>query len=220
MPSTFPNSPRIMRGGIVLLNPQSGSVQKVITLQINPESLNRTLQVQSLKEESGDREEALRLTGPPVENIKFEAEIDATDQLEFPDQNPVIVENGILPVLDTLETIIYPTSKEIEANNLLGLSGMLEIIPMEAPLTLFVWNSNRIVPVRITEFSITEEFFDTQLNPIRAKVSLGMRVLNINDLGVDHIGSNMFMIHHKLKEKISRLNPNASLSSALTNLLR
>ena len=47
----------------------------------------------------------------------------------------------------------------------------------EAPLTLFVWSAQRIVPVRITEFSITEEAFDPALNPIRAKVSLGMRVL-------------------------------------------
>ena len=39
------------------------------------------------------------------------------------------------------------------------------------------------VPVRLTDFSITEEAFDTMLNPIRAKVSLGMRVLTVDDLG-------------------------------------
>ena len=56
---------------------------------------------------------------------------------------------------------------------------------MIAPLTLFIWSKNRIVPVRLTDFSITEEAFDPELNPIRAKVSLGMRVLNVDDLGFD-----------------------------------
>ena len=63
--------------------------------------------------------------------------------------------------------------------------GTLEIVPAEAPLTLFVWSKNRMLPVRITEFSITEEAFDPALNPIRAKVSLGLRVLSVNDLGFD-----------------------------------
>ena len=59
---------------------------------------------------------------------------------------------------------------------------------MEAPLTLFVWSKSRIVPVRLTEFSVTEEAFDAELNPIRAKVSLGMRVLSVDDLGFDAQG--------------------------------
>jgi hypothetical protein len=43
---------------------------------------------------------------------------------------------------------------------------------MQAPLALFVWSQHRILPVRVTDFSITEEAFDPALNPIRAKVSL------------------------------------------------
>ena len=123
--------------------------------------------------EGGDRSEALRLTGPPVETIKLEAEIDATDQLEFPDQNANAVQFGIQPQLAALETIIYPSSGELLANNNLARSGTLEIAPTLAPLTLFIWSKSRIIPVRITDFSITEEAFDTSLNPIRAKVSLG-----------------------------------------------
>ena len=56
---------------------------------------------------------------------------------------------------------------------------------MQSPLTLFIWSKNRIMPVRLTDFSITEEAFDPNLNPIRAKVSLGMRVLSVNDVGFD-----------------------------------
>src|SRR5205823_915706 len=126
--------------------------------------------------------EAMRLKGPPVETIKPDAELDATDQLEFPDQNPKTLQFGIYPQLAALETIVYPQSSHLQQNNTLASFGTLEIVPMEAPLTLFVWSKNRIVPVRLTEFSITEEAFDPSLNPIRAKVSLGMRVLSVNDL--------------------------------------
>ena len=85
--------------------------------------------------------------------------------------------------------------------------GTLEIAPMEAPLTLFVWSKTRIVPVRLTEFSITEEAFDPALNPIRAKVSLGMRVLSVNDLGFDHKGGNLYLAYHQQKEQLAARSP-------------
>ena len=69
------------------------------------------------------------------------------------------------------------------------------MLPLEAPLTLFVWSKQRVVPVRVTELSITEEAFDVDLNPIRAKVSLGLRVLSVDDLGFDHRGGTLFMAY-------------------------
>lgn len=208
----FPNSPRLLKGGIVLLDPNTAAVQRIIVLQYNPDSLSRTLQPQAIKE-SGDRSEALRLTGPPVETIKVEAEIDATDQLELPDQNPNATQFGIHPQLAALETIVYPKSSQLLANSLLALAGTLEIVPMESPLTLFIWSKSRVLPVRLTEFSVTEEAFDTTLNPIRAKVSLGMRVLNTNDLPFDHKGSNLFMSYLQQKETLAGQNPSGQLST-------
>ena len=166
--TTFPGSPRLLKGGIVLLNPTTGAVQRIIALQYNPDTLTRTLQVQSAGAEGGDRSEALRLKGPPVETLRVEAEIDATDQLEFPDQKPnrTVIELGIFPQLPTLETMVYPTSGQLQSNQGLAQAGTLEIAPMEAPLALFVWSKQRIMPVRVTEFSITEEAFDPALNPI------------------------------------------------------
>ncbi len=79
-------------------------------------------------------------------------------------------------------------------------------IPPEAPLTLFIWGIKRVLPVRLTDFSITEEAFDVNLNPIRAKVSLGMRVLSVDDLGFDHKGGNLFMNYLQQKEQLARLN--------------
>jgi len=210
--TTFPNSPRVIKGGLVLLDPLVGTVQRIIAMQYNPDSLTRTLQPQTVKE-SGDRSEALRLTGPPVETIKVEAEIDATDQLEFPDQNPNATQYGIHPQLAALETIVYPTSDQIILNNGLSQVGTLEILPMEAPLTLFVWSKNRILPVRLTDFSITEEAFDPSLNPIRAKVSLSMRVLTMDDLPLDHRGSNLFLSYLRQKEQLAGRNQGAQLST-------
>ncbi len=211
--TTFPNSPRVLKGGIVLIDPETSAVQRIITLQYNPDTLTRTLQVQGIGSEGGDRSEALRLTGPPVETIKLDAEIDATDQLEFPDQNSTAVKVGIHPQLAALETIIYPTTSQIQANNSLAQAGTLEIAPMEAPLALFVWSKNRVLPVRLTDFSITEEAFDPSLNPIRAKVSLGMRVLNVNDLGFDHKGSSIFMAYQQQKESLAAMSRDSALSA-------
>jgi hypothetical protein len=203
--STFPNSPRLLKGGIVLINPATGIVQRIIALQYNSDSLTRSLQIQAVPGEGHDRSEALRLTGPPVETIKLDAEIDATDQLEFPDRNQTTAQAGIFPQLAALETIIYPTSQQLISNNNLASQGTLEITPMESPLTLFVWSSKRIVPVRLTDFSITEEAFDAFLNPIRAKVSIGMRVLSVNDLGFEHRGGNLFLAYQQQKERLASL---------------
>jgi hypothetical protein len=205
--SDFPGSPRLLKGGIVLIDPDSGVVERVIVLQYNPDTLTRTLQVQSVAAESQNRSEALRLKGPPIETFKLEAEIDATDQLEQPDQNPIAVQYGILPQLTALEAIIYPPSSQLLGNNALAQSGTLEIAPMEAPLSLFVWSKNRVVPVRITDFSITEEAFDPSLNPIRAKVSLGLRVLSVDDLGFDNKGGNLFMTYQQQKERLAAMAP-------------
>ena len=200
--SAFPGSPKLTRGGLVLLDPRSGNVRRIIALQYNPDSLSRSLQIQGTGD-SGDRSEALRLKGPAVETIKVEAEIDATDQLELPDQHPSAVQFGIQPHLAAIETLVYPTAAELIAGNELAGSGTIEIAPVETSLTLFVWSRHRVLPVRITECSITEDAFDPELNPIRAKVSLGLRVLSVDDLGFGHKGAALFLGYLKQKEQLA-----------------
>ena len=206
--TAFPNSPRVIKGGIVLLDPDTFSVipNGIILLQYNSDTVNRSLKIKGA-DEGGDRSEAMRLTGPPVETIKLDAEIDATDQLEFPDQNANAVKYGIAPQLAALETLVYPSSATLQNNFNLSQRGTLEIMPMQAPMSLFVWSANRIVPVRLTEFSITEEAFDPELNPIRAKVSLGMRVLSIDDLYFTDKGGSLYMAYQKQKEALAQLSP-------------
>jgi hypothetical protein len=208
----FPNAPRVIKGGIVLIDPDTSAVRRIIALQYNPDNLTRTLQVQGVGD-SADRSEALRLKAPPIETIKIDAEIDLTDQLEFPDQNSSAVQTGLHPQLAALETIIYPSSSQLAANNSLAQAGTLEIAPMETALALFIWSKNRILPVRLTDFSVTEEAFDANLNPIRAKVSLGMRVLNVNDVGFAHKGGSLFMIYLQQKERLAGMSQGGTLGA-------
>lgn len=210
--TTFPGSPKLLKAGLVLVDPESGAVGRMVTLQYNSDSLSRSFQIQG-SGEGGERSEALRLKGPPAETIKLEAEIDATDQLEFPDDNETAVELGIHPQLATLELLTYPSSGRLDLNDRLASIGTIEIIPMETALTLFVWSAQRILPVRITELSVTEEAFDRILNPIRAKVSLGMRVLSIDDLGFRHRGGGIFMAFLRAKEQLLSKAPAVALSN-------
>jgi hypothetical protein len=203
-------SPRLLKGGIVLIDPETSAVQRVIALQYNPDSLSRSLQIQAIGE-GGDRSDALRVTGPPVETIKVDAEIDAADQLDLGDATTIEV--GIHPQLAALETMVYPSSGQLQQNNSLAQFGTLEIVPMETPLALFVFGRTRVVPVRLTDFSIVEEAFDPSLNPIRAKVSLGMRVLSVNDVGFDHRAGSLFMSYLQQKEALAARNNGGTIAT-------
>jgi hypothetical protein len=213
MASASPISPRLVKGGIVTMDPDTAAVQSVIALQYNPDTLTRSLQIQAVPGgQDGVRVDALRLRGPAIETIKLEAELDASDQLEFPNQFPVTVQYGLHPQLAQLEMLVNPTVETLLADDNMANSGTLEIIPLEQPLTLFVWSKSRVVPVRLTEFSITEEAFDPNLNPIRAKVSLGLRVLNVDDLGFDTPGGHMFMAYLTNKEQLASKVSNVAIS--------
>lgn len=213
MSPAAPISPRLVKGGLVTMDPDTSALQGVIALQYNPDSLSRTLQIQAVPGgQDGVRVDALRLRGPAIETIKIDAELDATDQLEFPSQNPNAVQYGLHPQLAQLEMLVNPTVETLEADNAMASNGTLEIIPLEQPLTLFVWSRSRVVPVRLTDFSITEEMFDVNLNPIHAKVSLGMRVLNVDDLGFDHPGGRIFMTYLSNKENLAAMAGNAAIT--------
>lgn len=209
----YSNSPRVIKGGLVLLDPAGSRAQRVIPLQYNPDSLTRTLQVQTAGGEAGNRSEAVRFNGPAIETLRLEAEIDATDQLEYPEQHHAVLAHGIQPHLAALELLAHPSSGQLIDRNTQAASGTLEIAPIEAPLLLFVWGPSRVVPVRLTEFSITEEAFDPLLNPIRAKLTLGLRVLTVDDLGFAHRGGSLFMTYLQTKERLAAALPAGALSA-------
>ncbi|OOG37430.1 hypothetical protein [Rhodanobacter sp. C05] len=194
-------SPLLRKGAILLLDSTLGVPQGTINLQYNPDSITRSLKPQTVGDEP-DRTEILRLKGPPIETIKCEIEIDATDQLANGD--PTTVALGIQPQLSLLELLVYPSSGTLIANEVLSLIGTIEILPMETALTVFAWSNQRITPVRITDMEITEQAFDPKLNPIRAKVSLGMRVLSVNDVGFLTPAGALYLVYQTTKESMAQ----------------
>jgi len=218
--STFPGSPKLLKGGLIILAPGGARVRRVISLQYNPDALTRSYQVQGVGGEGGgERAQPFRLKGAAIESIKLDAEIDAADQLEFPGNNPVASDVGIAPQIAALEALINPTTAELLAIDADAQGGTLEILPAEAPLVVFVWGRNRVVPVRVTEFTVTEDAFDPVLNPLRAKVSIGLRVLTVDDLGYAHRGGTMFISYLRSREALAQRVPGATLAAfGLTNL--
>jgi len=196
-----PASPKLLKGAIVAYRlPET--TPTVIVFQYNPATLQRSLEAQAAGEE-GAADEAYRLAGAPVETIKAEIELDAADQLETGDA--ATTENGLLPQLAALELLLYPATATVIANTALALAGTIEIVPASAPFTLFVYGRKRVLPVRITEYSATEEAHDPDLNPIQAKVSLGLRVLSYSDLPRTHPGYHLFLAHQVTKEAMATI---------------
>lgn len=202
--STFPNSPRLLKGALVGFDP-ANPLASVIVFQYNPDTLTRKVDARAAGGgDDADRSEALRLIGPPKESITLSVEIDAADQLE--QANPIAVATGIHPTLAALEMLLYPKSAVVFANLALAQAGLIEIAPVEAPLTLFVWGPARVLPVRLTSLSITEEAHDAALNPIRAKADLSLRVLSYYDLQASSPGFTIFLAHQVAKEVLATTN--------------
>ncbi len=206
-------APKTLRGALVgvdVLNP----ITSVIVFQYNPDALERTLQPQG--SDGGDDVapgEILRLKGPPIETIKLEAEIDATDQLEAASEPAT--SSGIHPQLAALEMLVYPKSAAVIANTALLAAGTIEVIPPAAPLTIIVWGPRRVLPVKVAEFSISEEAHDAALNPIRAKVSMSLRVLSYADLPLSNPGHALFLAHQVMKEAMADAASAGGLSDVL-----
>ena len=197
-----PLSPRMLKGALVGMDPFN-PVASIIVFQYNPDTMTRRLEPRT-NSGDGERAEPFRLSGPPKETITLSVEIDAVDQLA--DENPLALASGISPTLSALEMLVYPKSALVVANAVIAAAGGIEVIPVDGPMVLFVWGPTRVLPVRVTGISITEDAFDTLLNPIRAKVELTLLVLSYHDLGVASPGGALFMTHQITKELLASSN--------------
>jgi len=209
--TTFPRSPRLLKGAIVgfdIFNP----IASVIVFQYNPKGVTRQLQAQAVGE-GGAQAEVLRLKGAPVETISFDkVDLDAADQLEKGEGTATSM--GLYPQLSALEMLLYPKSALVIANTILLATGTIEVIPPTGPFTLFIWGIKRVLPVQITGFTINEQEFDPNLNPIRAEISgLNLRVLSYNDFPISHPGYYIFLAHQVVKETMATIGSLNNLSS-------
>jgi hypothetical protein len=206
--SPSPLRPKMLSGGLVQLDQTPPTVLNVIAFQYNPDTLTRTLTPRAIGGEPGDRLEVLRLTGPPKETIKLEAEFDDTDKcpafVTAPNLDTLAKSVGVLSTLAALEALITPSIAQLADVDALFTAGQLEVAPVEAPLTLFVWGPKRIMPVLLTSLTVTEEAFGLQLQPIRAKVSLELKTLTSADFPAGSPGEQRYIAYRRYSEGWAR----------------
>lgn len=204
MPSDFPRSPKLLKGALVVFETIAPVPTNLIVFQYNPDGMARGFQPPAGSE--GKRGAgSTDPTVPPLETFQITVELDATDQLEESDRLAQV--SGIHPTLAALELLLYPSSASLLLNKALALVGSAIVAPARAPMVLLVWGPLRVVPVRVTALSVNEQFFDQLLNPIRAQVTMGLRVLTIPEL--QQAGppfDTLAFVNHIGKEVLARSN--------------
>ncbi|MFE6690644.1 hypothetical protein ACFVFQ_29765 [Streptomyces sp. NPDC057743] len=198
-------TPAPHRGGFVFLDPEQGRVLRVVPFQYNPDRLTRTLRPQGIGDDPGDRLETLRLYGPPQETFHVEAEFNAADQWASAAGPEPPADIGLFGALSALESAVCPTSVQLASQQRLASRGVLEVAPVEAPVPVLVLGPRRVLPVRIAEVTVTEEAHDGQLNPVRARVSLTMRVLTVDDVGPAHPAGGLYLRYQQGRERFAAL---------------
>lgn len=212
VPSEFPRSPRIRKGGIASYRLPS-LLPTIIVFQYNPDEVSRSLKLRS--SQGGARGESHRTSGPPDETLSLTVEIDATDQLEFPAENGSVVEFGLHPVIAALEDLLYPSFPLVVANEAMALGGMAFIAAEQSPLTLLIWGRHRVLPVRLESLSLKEQAFDTQLNPIRVSAELSLKVQTYRDLEATNPGYWVYMAGFAQKEMLAAANTIGNAASVV-----
>lgn len=210
------NSTVLKKGALItLLAPNYQQIETTIPFQYNPESLSRTItaNVAYVESNRGGRRgkaasrgapsnEILLLKGAPREEISLSIVIDGIAQLHEGDAT--VLKEGIYPQLSALELLLYPKSDVIKASNQRTQQGVLEINPIAAPVTLLVWGEKRVLPVRLTSFTINEAYHDDRLNPIRAEVTMGLQILNYSDVPWQEQRAKLFFAHQVSKERLAQ----------------
>jgi hypothetical protein len=198
--SNYSRSPKLLKGALIsFASPMLIPIPNLIIFQYNPETISRSLSPWAPKEEGEgkDKTAASGLAQPndPEETFTLNLEVDATDALEEPASHPVAVISGVADRLAAMEMLLYPPDDSggmfglnISISVSVGGSGFgasagggaaAEAVPRKnVPIVLFFWGPGRIVPVRLTSFSVEEQAFSPLLYPIRAKVAIGMKILD------------------------------------------
>jgi hypothetical protein len=226
MPSTSPLRPNLQKGALAVYPTHTPGSQPttLIVFQFNPESMRRTLAhrappVPPDGKTGAAKEDVLRVAGPPLETINMTVEMHAADQLEEPDENSAVAQNGLHPALATLELLMYPPTLSAQKIEEQAARGAVQVSPADLPLVLLIWGKSRVVPVKLTSFSISEDAFDTRLNPISAKVELGLQVLTYMEFTDSSIGRDAFIAYQKAKESLAQQNSPGNNQAGIRNLL-
>ncbi|MET9761297.1 hypothetical protein ABZ016_19920 [Streptomyces sp. NPDC006372] len=233
----YSRTPKLLKGALIQFSaPLLLPIPNVIAFQYNPESLTRTLKpwappgtedpAHPQSEQQRDQAHGRAQPYDPQEDFTVVLDLDATDALETPESHPVAVVSGVADRIAALEMLLYPAKDSGGLGGLLsgsvsigvggislGGSAQAEVVPSpKVPVVLFFWGPGRIVPVRLTSFTVEEQAFSPLLYPVRAKVSVGMRVLTADAFADEEetaevrIAKAAYTFTRKQKEVLATLN--------------
>jgi hypothetical protein len=206
----FSGRPPIVKGALLVYDSQAPGTtpSRQIAFQYNPETLRRSFAKRTPEKDAtkaaAAKESVLSVPGPPVETISLTIELDAADQLDDPFRHDLVNEDGLNGALASLELLLYPASADIALVEQQADKGAVQIKPADTPLIVFAWGRSRAVPVLLSSLSVAEELYDTELNPIRAKVELSLKVLTYMEFTRASVGRDAYIAHQKRKEDLAR----------------
>jgi hypothetical protein len=207
-----------------------GPLPNIVIFQFNPEQIARTLNIarprSSVQQESKQREPR-QTSGPPTETFNITAHFSAADDLGKGGTAAAVPKVfGIGPQLAALEKMVYPAGGIIsgaigaavdavgDAIDSAGSSSdATQPVPREqVPRILFIWGPSRVLPVEIQSMSITEQKFDSLLNPVQAEVQVGLAVATYPSssrkpqIPVDPVGVGALAYTQAIKDSQAALN--------------
>ena len=245
MPTGYSRSPKLLKGALIEFSERFiGPIPNVIVFQYNPETMTRTLEVWSQNgggdsSASNDTSHTAQPFDPP-ETFTLALELDAADALENPAAHPVAFISGVADRIAAMEMLLYPQGDSL-LGGLLGsvsisvggagasvggaagaAAGAVQPVPRgTVPVVLFVWGPGRIVPVRLTSFTVEEQAYSPLLYPIRAKVNMGLKILTPKDFPTcnrklsEELAITAFNFTRKQKEVLAAANMANSVESIL-----
>jgi hypothetical protein len=191
---TPPASQAKLTRGLLVLTDQTGT-SRAIAFQFNPESVQRTLEPNTVGGRPGARSEIVRFAGAPAETLALECRLSAADG---PDGNPANSAT-IEPQLAALALLAYPSTTDVQAAQQLLDAGTVEVLPAVADQLLFVWGQ-RVIPCRLVSCTIAEELYDAELRPVLATVTLTLRALSYSDVAATTTTASQFMAYQSALE--------------------
>jgi len=213
-----------MRGALVEYGSDfMGPVPNIVAFQFNPETISRTMNfppdASAIPAKSG-QEEPNQASSPPTETFSITAYFSAADDMGGSAAEQIIPRLfGVGPQLAALEKMVYTEggmiSEAIGAavdaiGDALGLGRDTDpTVPVprqETPRILFIWGTSRILPVKITSMTIDEEKYDPLLNPVQAKVTIGLSILSFPDSSDDVVGMGALRYTQTVKDAQAVLN--------------
>jgi hypothetical protein len=188
--SSSPARPKALKAAFIAVEAAAQALTTdatVFVFQYNPQKLVRTFSYVNPDGTIAPDTKAPPTQSSPVELIYLTLELDAADQLEHPEKNPIFAKNGLHPALATLEFMVSPPAVE------------------NTKMVLFFWGTKRLLATRLVSLKVSEEAFDLGLNPIRVNIDLCLRVMPLSELKTGTVCYNACRNQLNLEAKLAFL---------------